>query len=195
MHVYFKDLETSNIVKCNVDWGNLNMLRIGRLYKEGRLLQNELLPSNYLNNICISEQEFDFNNEKFICRAGKHSIHTADGKEHVVHKNAFIAKSLGYEFHIPVLEVIRSLLATNKRLTYAILEPNSLDYFFILERDYRNPRKLIMNFSNNYPYNLLTPNHISHLIWLSVDRIANKAWNEVYISARKSNENGLTVSV
>lgn len=190
--LYFKKLPDNQIKRCEVDWGTLPILRIGRLYKAGKLLFNDEQTndcfSKYINK---NQKVFHFDNQ-FQCNVDKYAITTSDGKRHSVTMNAFSIDVGGVSFHIPVIEVIRSMLAKNRKLLYAILQPNSLDYFFLLQKDIRYPKKIIMEFSKDYPVDLLTEKHIKHLIWLCTNANANTAWHEVYKSLIMSSNNGIS---
>ncbi len=190
--LYFKKLPDNQIKRCDVDWGTLPILRIGRLYKAGKLLFNdEQIDSNFSKYINKNQKVFHFDGQ-FQCKVDKYEITTLDGKKHSVTMNAFSIDVGGVSFHIPVIEVIRSILAKNRKLLYAILQPNSLDYFFLLQKDIRYPDKIIIKFSKDYPVDLLTEKHIKHLIWLCTNSNANTSWHEVYKSLILSSNNGIS---
>ncbi len=190
--LYFKRLSDNQIRRCDVDWGTLTILRIGRLYKSGKLLlSEEQIDTEYHKYINKNERIFHFDNQ-FDCKVDKYEITTSDGEKNSVVMNAFTVKIGEISYHIPVIEVIRSILTKNRKLLYAILQPNSLDYYFLLEKDIRYPEKIIINFSKDYPADLLTANHIKHLIWLSTNANASTAWNEVYKSLIKTENEGIS---
>lgn len=182
MSVFFKKLPDNEIKRCEVDWGTLPILSIGRLYKSGKLLfnENEVLPEyyKYLNK---NEDIFRFTNQRFISKNGTYEITTSDGIRHSVIRNAFVSQLNELSIHIPVIEMIRSILTKSRRLLYSILQPNSLDNYFILSQP-KGPQHALIEFSRDYPTDLLTKNHIYHLLWLSTNDLAKKAWNEVYKS-------------
>ncbi len=72
------------------------------------------------------------------------------------------------------------------------MQPNSMDYYFLLEKDICYPQKIIIDFSKDYPADLLTANHIKHLIWLSTNINASTAWNEIYKSLIKTENEGIS---
>lgn len=189
--LYFKRLPDNKIGRCDVDWGTLTILRIGRLYKAGKLLFNEeQIEAEYQKYINRNEGIFHFDSP-FECKVSSYEITTSDGKRHSVAMNAFCIDADNMSFHIPVIEVIRSVLTKNRKLLYAILQPNSLDYYFLLEKDIRYREKIIINFSKDYPADLLTEKHIKHLIWLCTNDNARNAWHEVYKSIIKSQAEGI----
>jgi len=192
MALYFKKVPDNEIRRCDVDWGTLTILRIGRLYKAGKLLFNEdEIKADYIRYVNKKVKVFHFDNQ-FECKEGKYEITTSDGSKHSVVMNAFSISDGDISFHIPVIEVVRSILTKNRKLLYAILQPNSLDYYFLLEKDIRYPDKILINFSKEYPIDLLTDKHVKHLIWLSTNINANVSWNEVYKSLIKATNNGIS---
>ncbi len=189
--LYLKKLPENEIKRCDVDWGTLTILRIGRLYKAGKLLFNEeQIEAQYQKYINRNEGVFHFDSQ-FECKISKYEITTSDGEKHSVAMNAFYFDTGNMSFHIPVIEILRSVLTKNRKLLYAILQPNSLDYYFLLEKDIRYQGKIIINFSKDYPADLLTEKHIKHLIWLCTNENARKAWHEVYKSLIKDHAEGI----
>ena len=192
MALYFKKVPENEIKRCDVDWGTLTILRIGRLYKAGKLLFNENeIKADYIRYVNKNEKVFHFDN-KFECKVDKYEITTTDGVKNSVRMNAFSTSVGDFSYHIPVIEVIRSILTKNRKLLYAILQPNSLDYYFLLEKDIRYPDKISINFSKDYPVDLLTEKHVKHLLWLATNVNANVAWHEVYKSLIRSPRDGIS---
>ena len=181
--IYFKRIPDNAIRRCDVDWGTLPILRIGRLFKAGKVLLDEKELSNgYQKYYSSHESVFSFKKQKFECKIGEYEIAALDGGRHKVVRNAFFAQVGKTSIHIPVIEVIRAMLAKNRRLVYGILQPNSLDHYYVVRIDPKDPKYVSMDFSKDYPSDLLTKGHIRHLLWLSTDKMANNSWNEVYKS-------------
>lgn len=194
MALYFKKVPDNEIRRCDVDWGTLMILRIGCLYKAGKLLFNENeLRTDYLRFINKNERVFSFN-KSFEIKISKYEITTYDGIKHSVVMNAFSINIGNISYHIPVIEVIRSILTKNRKLLYAILQPSSLDYYFLIEKDIKFPDEITINFSKDYPADLLTEKHVKHLIWLSTNINANTSWHEVYKSLIKPIKDGISFS-
>lgn len=174
MDIYLRDVKNGEIRMCSVLWGTLPLLKLGQLYQDG-YLTNELLVKADAYNI----SNIYFSDEIFELRRGKYSIQTSDNIIHRINKDVFEATKDGLTYRIPVLEVVRSILAPNKRLLYSLLQPNSLDYYLTTLRD---NGCLTMNFSKDYPSRLLTQQNILHLAWLATNSHAQRAWGEVYRS-------------
>ena len=178
MAVYFKRVgQKQDIYRCDIPWGTLEYMRIGRLYSEGRLLSSEECSSYDLKDQIDS---FVFNSQSPSCITDVGEIVTGDGNKNVIAKNYFVLKSTDGEVRIPVIEIIRSMLTKNRKLNYAVLEPNSLDQYFIVEQDIQNNNLLRIFFSKDYPGDLLTRRHIEHIIWLGTSGKAKRAIGEIY---------------
>lgn len=178
MAVYFKRVgQKQDIYRCDIPWGTLEYMRIGRLYSEGRLLSSEECSSYNLKDQIDS---FVFNSQSPACITDVGEIVTGDGTKNVITKNYFVLKSTVGEVRIPVIEIIRAMLTKNRKLNYAVLEPNSLDQYFIVERDIQNNNLLRIFFSKDYPGDLLSRRHIEHIIWLGTSSKAKRAIGEIY---------------
>lgn len=178
MAVYFKKVgQKQNIYRCDIPWGTLEYMRIGRLYSEGRLLSSEECSGYDLKDQIDS---FVFNSQSPTCITGVGEIVTGDGNKNVITKNYFVLKSTIGEVRIPVIEIIRAMLTKNRKLNYAVLEPNSLEQYFIVEQDIKNNNLLRIFFSKDYPGDLLTRRHIEHIIWLGTSSKAKRAIGEIY---------------
>lgn len=178
MAVYFKRVgQKQDIYRCDIPWGTLEYMRIGRLYSEGRLLSSEESSSYNLKDQIDS---FVFNSQSPACITDVGEIVTGDGNKNVITKNYFVLKSTVGEVRIPVIEIIRAMLTKNRKLNYAVLEPNSLDQYFIVEHDIQNNNLLRIFFSKDYPGDLLTRRHIEHIIWLGTSSKAKRAIGEIY---------------
>ena len=174
MDIYLRDVENGEIRMCTVSWGTLPLLKLGQLYQGGYLTNDVFSRTDSYN-----ESDIYFSNDAFMLRPGEYSIRTSDGIIHTINKDVFEASKDGLTYRIPVIEVVRSVLAPNKRLLYSLLQPNSIDYYLTTLRDHR---RLTMNFSKNYPGSLITQQHILHLTWLLTDSHAQRAWGDVYRS-------------
>lgn len=189
MAVYFKRVGLKqDIYRCDIPWGTLEYMRIGRLYCDGRLLSSEEC-FNY--NVKEQVDSFVFNSQSPLCVTDVGEIVTGDGSKNVITKNYFVLKSTVGQVRIPVTEIIRAILTKNRKLNYAVLEPNSLDQYFIVEHDAKNKNLLRIFFSKDYPGDLLTRRHIEHIIWLGTSSKAKRAIGDIYRSIANGSTKGI----
>lgn len=192
MDIYFQSLKTKEIEKCSVAWGMLPLLAIGRHYQDGDVYDNGSQTSVIHEDHNKKIGTFSFaEGQAFVCRRDKHMIITSNHEENEVVSNSFRGTIEGKEIRIPVIEVIRSILATNRKLLHAILEPNSFDFYFTIAKNRNDPSQIRLDFTKEYPADLLKKQHVRHLLWLSTDQQANYAWNGVPISISLDKNQGI----
>jgi hypothetical protein len=193
MNIYFQSQWNKEIQRCKVPWGTLPILKIGCLYTDGELLTYENKTNSAQENSTKKIGVFTFDiNDSFECNSDKHSIKVSNDKHYSVVSNSFRLKQGSKEFRIPVIEVIRSVMARNRKLVYAVLEPNSLDFFFLIKAHEQDPTRIRIDFTRQYPTDLILSNqHVRHLLWISTDDQAKKAWNGVHRSLYVTPNKGL----
>lgn len=183
MNIYFQSQWTKEIQRCKVPWGTLPILKIGCLYTDGELLtygdQTNSAQENSIKKVGVFT--FDIN-DSFECNSDTHSIKVSNDREYSVVSNSFRLKQDTKEFRIPVIEVIRSVMARNRKLIYAVLEPNSLDFYFLIKTHEQDTTRVRIDFTKEYPTDLLLNQHVRHLLWISTDDQAKRAWNGVHRS-------------
>ncbi|EAO7496366.1 hypothetical protein AKL48_24850, partial [Salmonella enterica] len=81
---------------------------------------------------------------------------------------------------VPCIEIIRAFLTPSRFLANAIVHPTGLESL-ILDTDDRSGDYYI-NLSKAIPKSYINRGLIAHLVWLYNDRLAKKAWNQVYQS-------------
>ncbi|MFJ9502070.1 hypothetical protein [Brevibacillus centrosporus] len=81
---------------------------------------------------------------------------------------------------VPCIEIIRAFLTPSRFLANAIVHPTGLESL-ILDTDDTSGDYYI-NLSKTIPKSYINRGLIAHLVWLYNDRMAKKAWNQVYQS-------------
>lgn len=154
-------------------WGTLSLLRMGRSYVNGYLVENDpgfraqrLFNYNFQNGtICKSfslpRRLYDF--------FGNIDL----GKERVW--KFWFNRTLHY---IPCIELLRSFLTPSKTLSNQILKPNGLD--FLVDNEEIKDNVLIISLSADVPRNLVNDETVAHLVWLRHDETARRCWESVY---------------
>jgi hypothetical protein len=180
--LYFQNVQSKKLKKCTVPWGTLPILKIGRLYSNGELQRTD--SNSFVTGVLAPNKKvgvFKFSEEDiFICKTDQYSLNIEGEETCSVVSNNFRLIKNNKEFRIPVIEVIRSILAMSRKLVYAILEPNALDFYFIVRLHERDSSKARIDFTKAYPLDLVRLNqHVRHLLWISLDEQAKVAWNSV----------------
>lgn len=176
--VYFRSLITNIIERIIIDWGAVALLKIGELYSNG----SEIKVKNEIDNIFLKTYNADTNT--FVLNGARLRIQKTLFDVKMINcttelqLKSFVCEQNSMEYHIPVIEVLRSLIARNKRLLYASLKPNSLQELFSW---YKEADKLIIAPTKYYPkYLMRTNKHVQYLAWLLTNEDAIRAWGAIY---------------
>lgn len=154
-------------------WGNLQLLRYGCMYKNGRKLddvkscitQEVFVPETYIYEI--------LNAFKMPKRLYSMYENYEYGNQKVCH---FYVKGMNY--YIPCIEIVRSLLTPSKTLTNYIMRPHGLD--MLIDNTEVIGNTLYINFNSDYPSRMVNDESVYHFIWLKYNKLANNTWNSVY---------------
>lgn len=150
----------------SVDWGLLPMLKTGQIFSNG---------SKIGDNLNLKKDKFRFDNrgfEFFIDR-----IKTVEG---IVERPAFQARVGGIYFNIPVIEVARSFFARKRKLAYTLLETNSIVSLCQSEIDKTAPKRVVLHFSPECPFDLTREQWLPMLAWMASNQLAKLSWDSFY---------------
>lgn len=151
IHTYFR--AKGKTEKILADWGTLPALAIQHYYVNGDITKsippqgiNEVNITIYPNNVSVYERNWQVQgtNDKDISRS-------------------FIVKQGNQSYVLPLIEVVRSILAPNRFLLYRLFEMNSFPQYFI-ENYY--PNKIHLDFSSLYNIKYTKTVFLYQLVWL-----------------------------
>lgn len=155
--------------KILADWGTLPALAIQHYYVDGDITKsippkgiNEIDITIYLNNVSAYERDWQVQgtNDKDISRS-------------------FIVKQGNRSYILPLIEVVRSILAPNRFLLYRLFEANSFPQYFI--ENYEN-NKIHLYFSSQYHRKYTQSDFLYQLVWLLTNQdLRNVFENIAYI--------------
>lgn len=154
-------------------WGALPLLRMGRFYMDGYLLDNDL----HFTPRTISIN--NFRNGTF-CRASdipRDLYDFFDGREFGGDRVWKFWSNRTF-YYVPCIELLRAFLTPSKTLANQILKPNGLDFFIIEERV--DETALFLSLSGDLPRSLVNTASIAHLAWLRHSPAARACWESVY---------------
>ncbi|EDT74297.1 Tn7-like element transposition protein TnsE [Clostridium butyricum] len=154
LDTYFYDGETTK--KVIQDWANLYFLSIDKYYTDGDLRSGELLDNQGVMetiNINLSGITHRYNeNEWSISK----SNYKSKSKTFSFWKNNIL-------YTIPIIEIVRAVLAPNTFMLNAILYNDAWEDYFIYNLD---DRKLQIHFTNQYKRSYLKNEYYNHLAWM-----------------------------
>ncbi|MER2007752.1 MAG: Tn7-like element transposition protein TnsE [Psychrobacillus sp.] len=149
-----------------VDWGTLPVLAIQHYYIDGDIRKStppeeteEVEVTIYPNNVAMYEKEWRVQgtNDKDVSRS-------------------FIVKQGNKSYILPLIEVVRSILAPNRFLLYRLFEANSFPQYFI--ENYES-NKIHLHFSTQYHPKYTQSNFLYQLVWLLTNQDLRNVFENV----------------
>ncbi|MCM3737005.1 Tn7-like element transposition protein TnsE [Bacillus cytotoxicus] len=151
IHAYFRVNDRTE--KILVDWGTLPALAIQHYYMNGDISQSipplgieEVEITIYPNAVTYSERDWSIfgTNDKDVSRS-------------------FTVPYQNKKYILPLIEVVRSILAPNRFLLYRLFETNSFPQYFLEQYE---PNKLHLDFSSQYHHKYTKDSYLFQLVWL-----------------------------
>lgn len=152
--------------KILADWGTLPALAIQHFYLNGDIRKgiapvgtDEVEITIYPNNISLFEREWAIlgTNDKDISRS-------------------FIVSYANKKYTLPLIEVVRSILAPNRFLLYRLFEINSFPQYFIEQHE---ASKIHLDFSSLYHRKYTQDNFLYQLVWLLSNQDLRRVFENV----------------
>ncbi|MBG9692111.1 hypothetical protein ABD91_14920 [Lysinibacillus sphaericus] len=164
MYAYFR--AGGKTEELLVDWGTLPVLAIQHYYIDGDIRKSappeqteEVEITIYPNNVSMYEKEWRVQgtNDKDVSRS-------------------FIVKQRNQSYILPLIEVVRSILAPNRFLLYRLFEANSFPQYFI--ENYES-NKIHLHFSTQYHPKYTQSNFLYQLVWLLTNQDLRNVFENV----------------
>lgn len=149
-----------------MDWGTLPCLAIQHFYTDGIITASKA-PEGV--------QEIDMNiypnKVKYYERPW-----SIQGSSDPATSRSFVFSFNGKNVILPVIEVLRSILAPNGFLLYRLFESNSFPQFFT---ETYEPNKIHLSFSSQYELKYTKPTFIYQLVWLLTNRDIRQIYENI----------------
>jgi hypothetical protein len=136
-----------------VDWGTLPALAIQHFYVNGDISKSVSPQDAREVEISIQPKTVIFFEKPWSIQG------TSDNDV----SRSFTVTYQGEKYILPLIEVIRSILAPNRFLLYRLFESNSFPQFFIERYE---PNKIHLNFTSQYDLKYTKQEFLFQLIWL-----------------------------
>ncbi len=150
-YAYFRS--NGGTKKIMLDWGTLPALAIQHFYVNGDI-RKSISPSGI--------GEIDMTIYPNVVNRYEKAWHIYGSKDKATSRS-FIFPFDGKTVILPVIEVIRSILAPNRFLLYRLYESNSFPQYLIESYE---PNKIHLSFSSQYELKYTKPEFLFHLVWL-----------------------------
>lgn len=167
LHAYFR--AKGKTEKLLIDWGTLPALAIQHYYTDDDIKKSS--PP-------LGTEEIDM-----IIHPSMVSTYNRDWKVYGTEdwdvSRSFIVKKGNQSYTLPLVEVVRSILAPNRFLLYRLFESNSFPQYFI---ENYGVNKIHLDFSSQYHRKYTQSNFLYQLVWLLTnDDLRNIFENVAYI--------------
>lgn len=154
INAYFHD--GKEVKEITQDWANIHFLSINKIYKDGYLNSSEIINNNSNNEII----DIDLSNIKAKYYESDWQIRNSNYKSK---SRTFNFYKGGASYSIPLIEIIRSILAPNTFMLNSILYNDILEDYFTYEI---NDKTLNIYFTKEYKQAYLKEEYIHHLSWI-----------------------------
>ncbi|MFA6939512.1 MAG: Tn7-like element transposition protein TnsE [Clostridiaceae bacterium] len=165
VYAYFKGTRTTRIL---LDWASVHFLSIEKYYTDGNLNNSEAPENTEIIDINLNGIKPEYNEKDWSIWGTGFNIKTKS-KTFNFSKNEIL-------YSVPIIEVIRAVLAPDKFMLNRILEMDTLENYFIYEL---NKRSLDIHFTSQYESKLLKNEKINHLAWVLTNESALRMFNNI----------------
>jgi hypothetical protein len=174
-YAYFKG--DKYIRRILLDWGSLHFLSVDKYYTNGKLNSGEMLESTEVLEINLSSVKPKYIEKPWSIRG--------IGFEDTYKSKTFNFKRKGILYTIPVIELVRAVLAPDRFILNRIVEMDTVENYFIYELV---NNKLDIHFTELYEKRLLTNEKLNHIAWLITNPNIFKMFNSIGLSMWQENE-------
>ncbi|KEH96793.1 hypothetical protein Z962_05915 [Clostridium botulinum C/D str. BKT12695] len=166
VNTYFKGRKATK--KITLDWADIHFLSVDKYYKDGNLNNGGILGNKNMMDINLNGVEAEYNEKDW-------EIWGSGFKDKTKSKTFNFLKN-GILYTIPVIEIIRAVLAPDRFMLNRILEMDTLENYFTYEIE---GRELSIHFTSQYEQNLLKSEKINHWAWLLTNPKIFKMFNSI----------------
>ncbi|WP_394231027.1 Tn7-like element transposition protein TnsE [Bacillus thuringiensis] len=149
-----------------MDWGTLPCLAIQHYYTDGIITTSQSPKDIFEVDITIYPNGVKYYEKPWAIKGSKDSATS----------RSFIFSFKGKNIILPVIEVIRSILAPNGFLLYRLFESNSFPQFFT---EVYETNKMHLNFSSQYEKKYTKAPFVYQLAWLLTNPDLRRAFENI----------------
>lgn len=166
VYAYFKVNKVTK--KIMLDWASIHFLSVDKYYTDGNLNNGEIIGYSETININLSGINAEYKERDWEIWGGEF-------KDKTKSKTFNFVKG-GTLYTIPIIEVIRAVIAPDKFMLNRILEMDTLENYFTYEIE---KEKLDIHFTSEYESKLLKSEKVNHIAWLLTNSKVFKMFNSV----------------
>lgn len=166
VYAYFKGTRATR--RIILDWASIHFLSVEKYYINGNLNDGITIDNPEVININLNGIKAEYKERDW-------EIWGTGFKEKTKSKTFNFLKN-GVLYTIPVIEVIRAVLAPDKFMLNRVLEMDTFENYFTYEV---KDRKLDIHFTSEYEPKLLKSEKINHLAWILTNISVLRMFNSV----------------
>lgn len=166
VNAYFKGNKYTR--KVVLDWASVHFLVAEKYYVNGDLNKAEAPENSEVIDINLKGAEAEYREREWTL--------WINGSSNKTKSKTFSFINKGELYTIPVIEIIRAVLAPSRFMLYRILEMDSFDNYFTYDLDNKS---LDIHFTYEYEQKLLKSDKINHLAWLLTNTNALRMFNKI----------------
>lgn len=166
VNAYFKGSKYTR--KVILDWASVHFLVAEKYYVNGDLNKAEAPENSEVIDINLRGAQAEYREREWTL--------WINGSSNKTKSKTFSFINKGELYTIPVIEIIRAILAPSRFMLYRILEMDSFDNYFTYDLD---KRSLDIHFTYEYEQKLLKSDKINHLAWLLTNTNPLKMFNKI----------------
>ncbi len=163
VYAYFKGRSTRRII---LDWASIHFLSVEKYYTDGDLNNAKTIEEPEIIDISLNGIKAEYKEKNW-------EIWGTGFKEKTRSKTFNFLKN-GILYTIPIIEVIRAVLAPDKFMLNRILEMDAFDNYFTYEI---KEGKLDIHFTYEYESKLLKSAKVNHLAWILTNASVLRMFN------------------
>lgn len=165
-YAYFKGNKLTK--KILLDWASVHFLSADKYYIDGNLNNGEVLESEDTIDINLTGVRAEYIEKNW-------EIWGTGFKDKTKSKTFNFSKN-GELYTVPIVEIIRAVLAPDRFMLNRIVEMDTLENYFIHEI---KDDKLYIYFNSQYEKNLLKSEKINHIAWILTNSKVFKMFNSI----------------
>ena len=166
VYAYFKG--TSAIRRIILDWASIHFLSVEKYYINGNLNNGQTQEDIEVIDINLNGVKPEYRERDWNIRGTGFNVQTKS-KTFNFYKN-------GALYTIPIIEIIRAILAPDKFMLNRILEMDTFENYFIFELNRSN---LDIHFTAEYEAKYIKGEKVNHLAWILTNESVLKMFNSI----------------
>ncbi|WML36196.1 hypothetical protein [Clostridium sp. OS1-26] len=169
VNTYFKGSKGIKATRrIMLDWASIHFLSVDKYYTDGNLNNGEVLEKEDIIEINSNGVKAEYKERDWV--------NSGSGFKDKTKSKTFNFIKNGNLYTIPIIEIIRAVLAPDRFMLNRIVEMDTLENYFTYEI---NGSKLDIYFTSEYEEKLLKSEKVNHIVWILTNPKMFKMFNSI----------------